>query len=430
MSKKSRISESHSIADMLKLIEAAGSMESLYRSIPFLQRVFPGFKGTADKLAELKVQAKDMLVPDRFNDLFSSVGWIAYESMNLQTMKDAITVCESEGLETAEVFLAEFYDSETLKRGIQWFNGHPEFRKRIRLAELARDDYLQGRYHACVPLILSLLDGLVSDVSKHVGFFAENADLTAWDCIAAHESGLQKLASLMTKGRNKTSEQTVSVPYRHGILHGRELAFDNRLVAAKSWGALFAARDWAVAISEGKKVQPNPPDEPTWGELFASVRKTQEFKRKIDEWGPRTASDLEHLPHIGAAEALPGGSPERAVAEFVENWSNGRFGLLADALLYFTDTPKGKKAGLAKQDFGERRPNSFRVVGVEDQAASAARVLVLAVFDGTAGPVEIELSVRAIYQGENNTPLVRGDPNGRWRIVQNSFSSVLYRADL
>ncbi|MDF1691693.1 MAG: hypothetical protein P1U47_04945 [Zhongshania sp.] len=429
MGKKSRISENYSIAEMLQLIEAAGSIESLYRSIPLLQRVFPGFKGTADKLAELKEQAKDMLVPDRFNDLFSSVGWIAYESMNLQTMKDAITICEGGGLDAAEVFLAESYDSETLKWGIQWFNGHPEFRKRIRLAELARDDYLQGRYHACVPLILSLLDGLVTDVSKHVGFFAENADLTAWDCIAAHESGLQSLASLMTKGRKKTNEQSVSVPYRHGILHGRELAFDNRIVAAKSWAALFAARDWAIVISKGKK-EPNPPREPTWSELFASVRKNQEFKRQIDEWSPRAASELEHLPHSGALEALPEESPERAVAEFMDNWSNGRFGPIADALLYFTDTTKGKKAGLARQDFGERRPNSFRITGVEDQASSAAQVQVSAVFDGVAGSIEIELGVRAIYQGENNDPLVRGDPNGSWRIVQNSFSSVLYRADL
>jgi len=427
--KKSRISENHSIAEILQLIETAGSIESLYRSVPFLKLVFPGFKETAEKLAELQEQAKDMLVPDQFNDLFSSVGWIAYESMNLQIMKDAITIHEGDGLEAAEVFLAESYDSKNLKCGIQWFNGHPEFRKRIRLAELARDDYLQGRYHACVPLILSLLDGVVTDVSKHVGFFADNADLTAWDCIAAHESGLQTLASLMTKGRNKTNEQPVSVPYRHGILHGRELAFDNRIVAAKSWAALFAARDWAVAISEGKK-QPHPPQNPTWGELLASLQETQEFKRQIDEWSPRADSELEHLPHSGSPAKLPEGSPERAVAEFMENWSNGRFGPLAGALLYFTDTPMGKKAGLAKQDFGGRRPNSFRVVGVEDQAASAAQVSVLAEFDGRAGSVEIKFSVRAIYQGDNNDPLVRGDPKGSWQIVQNSFSSVLYRADL
>lgn len=429
MGNKKRIAENPSIAEMLHLIEAAGSVESLYRSIPLLQRVFPGFEGTSTKLAELREQAKDMLVPDRFNDLFAQSGWIAYESLSLRVMKHAIALCEKEGLEVAEQYLAISYDADTLKWGIQWFNGHPEFRKRIRLAELARDDYLEGRYHACIPLLLSLLDGLVSDVSKRVGFFAENAELTAWDCIAAHESGLQTLASLMTKGRNKTNEDAILVPYRHGILHGRELAFDNRIVAAKSWAALFAARDWAVAVSAGKREQ-DPPLQPTWKELFASIRKNQDVKRQLDEWRPRKDSELKHLPHSGGSDALPEGSPEQAVAEFMEHWCNGRFGPLADALLNFTDTPRGKKAGLARQDFGERRPKDFEILGVEDQAASAAQVSVAAVFQRDGEPIELEMRVRAIFQGENNDPLIRGDPKGSWRIAQNSFSSVLYGTEL
>lgn len=102
MGDKSRIAENHSIAEMLQHIEAAGSVESLYRSIPLLERIFPRFEETARNLAELKEQAKDMLVPDRFNDLFAQSGWIAYESMNLQVMKDAIAHCEVEGLEAAE----------------------------------------------------------------------------------------------------------------------------------------------------------------------------------------------------------------------------------------------------------------------------------------------------------------------------------------
>lgn len=425
---KKRIAENESIAEMLRLIQGVGSIESLYRAIPLLQRLFPRFEDTADKLAELKEQAKDLLVPDRFNDLFSTSGWISYESMNLKVMKEAIELCESQGLETAEIFLASSYDAETLKWGIQWFNGHPEFRKRIRLAELARDDYLEKRYHACVPLLLSLLDGLVTDVSNRVGFFAEKADLTAWDCIAAHESGLQALAALMTKGRNKTNEQSISIPYRHGILHGRELAFDNRIVAAKSWAALFAARDWAVAIAEGKKI-PSPTAKPTWKELLKSLRRHQEFKRLIDEWVPRNESMLHHLPHEGVSESLPENSPERAVAKFMENWSKGRYGLIADSLLYFTDTPKGKKAGLAREDFGTNVPKAFRVVSVQDQAAAASQVAVVAKFEGARGDVEVNLDVRAIYQDENGDPLSRIDPNGSWKIVQSSFSSVLYVSD-
>ena len=125
--------------------------------------------------------------------------------------------------------------------------------KRIRLAKLAQDDYLSGRYHACIPLLLSLLDGLVNDVSNHVGFFAANVDLTAWDCIAAHETGLKALAAILSESRKKTNEKSICVPYRHGILHGRELAFDNKVVAAKCWAAMFAARDWAAALDDGKK---------------------------------------------------------------------------------------------------------------------------------------------------------------------------------
>jgi hypothetical protein len=208
---------------------------------------------TFDDFSEIKKQAEILRVPDQFNDRFVSLGWIAYESMNMEVMQSAISIYDSDGKEAAELFLANSYDEQCLEWGIRWFNGSPEFRRRIRLAELAKEDYLAGRYHACIPLLLSMLDGLVNDVSKHVGFFAESTDMTAWDCIAAHESGLQALSSLMTKGRNKTNEDAISIPYRHGILHGRELAFDNKLVAAKTWAALFAARDWAVAITDGKK---------------------------------------------------------------------------------------------------------------------------------------------------------------------------------
>src|SRR5690606_29309178 len=172
----------------------------------------------------------------------------------------AIETFEAHGLEAAEDYLVSTYDADTLKWGILRFNGHDEFRKRMRLVELAKEDYLAGRYHACTPLLLSLMDGLANDVSRHVGLFADTADLTAWDCIAAHESGLQTLVALMTKGRNRTNEESISVPHRHGILHGRELAFDSRIVAAKTWAAFFTIRDWAGALAEGKKT-PTPKQE-------------------------------------------------------------------------------------------------------------------------------------------------------------------------
>ncbi|WP_213538985.1 hypothetical protein [Nitrosospira sp. NRS527] len=348
--------------------------------------------------------------------------------MSLEVMKQAIGTFEEKGLDAAEDYLASSYDADALKWGLLRFNGHPEFRKRIRLAELARDDYLADRYYACIPLLLSLLDGLVSDVSRHVGFFADNADLTAWDCIAAHESGLQTLAGLMTKGRNKTNEEPISVPYRHGILHGRELAFDNRIVAAKTWAALFAARDWAGALAEGKK-SPTPKQDSTWSEIFQSLRKNQETKRLLDAWKPRVPGDLAHLPCEDLLPLLPDNSPEHAVAEFMENWKQGRFGPLADALSHTYDMAMGKKAGEAKRDFGGQTVISFQIMDVEDSTPAFSTVTIKAAFSGENGVFEIELKVAAAYQDEKGFPMCRLGSDGKWKLIQNSFRSVIYGHD-
>ena len=425
MSKESKIADNPSAKEIIEQMNAFDSFEALYRLIPFSKKLFPKLDSVFSDFSKLKEQANILLVPDQFNETFSSHGWIAYESMNFDVMKTGIHLHSSEGLERAEEYLADSYDEETLKWGILRFNGNRDFKKRIRLAELAKEDYLSGRYHACVPLLLSLLDGLVNDVSKHVGFFAENVDLTAWDCIAAHETGLQTLASILTKGRNKTNEDSISIPYRNGILHGRELAFDNKVVAAKCWAALFAARDWAGALDDGKK-EPKPKEEVSWKQLFKQISETNLMKKSIEEWQPRISENIPYLPFEGEISNLPEDTPEHAVGAFLDHWCNKRFGPIADALLYFTDTSKGKRAGMARQDFGKHVPVSFKILAVDDQAAAVTHVIAELHFEVDGQMKFKEVSVRAIYQDLENNPSVRSILGGHWRIVQNSFTDIIY----
>jgi hypothetical protein len=429
MGKKSKIANNPSTKDILEQINAFDGFDALYRAIPFLGKIFPKLDGIFSDFSKLKDQASILLIPDQFNEIFSQHGWIAYESMNLDVMREAINLYENDGLLKAEEYLANYYDEETLKWGITRFNGHGEFRRRIRLVDLAKEDYLSGRYHGCIPLLLSLLDGIVNDVSKHVGFFAENVDLTAWDCIAGHETGLPTLASILTKGRNKTNEDPITIPYRNGILHGRELAFDNKIVAAKCWGALFAVRDWAKALDEGKK-EPKPKEELSWEKLFSAMVETSRRKKAIEEWKPRTGSEVPYLPFVGNPIDLPMNTPERAVGEFIDHWCKKRYGLIADALLYFTDTPKGKKAGMAKDDFGKHVPSSFKILSVVDQSAAVSHVEIEIYFEVENKTIAKEVSVRAIYQDEENNPSVRSQPGGYWKIVQNSFTEVIYAISL
>ncbi len=72
--------------------------------------------------------------------------------------------------------------------------------------------------------------------------------------------GLPDLVKLMALPRRHTTAGRIDVPYRHGILHGLDLGYGNRLVAAKAWAALFSLRDWAIKYERGE-TQP-PPVEP------------------------------------------------------------------------------------------------------------------------------------------------------------------------
>ncbi|MDT3297419.1 hypothetical protein Q4Q57_20030 [Shewanella sp. SP2S2-6] len=429
MSKSKKIIDNPTSAELLKQFAAFDNLEALYRVYPFARKIFPNMEDAFNEFNKVKNQAKILELPDQFNERFANLGWIAYESINMEMMQKAIDIYDTDGKDAAEKYIADSYDEEKLKWGILQFNGNREFKKRIRLIELVREDYLAGRYHACIPLLLSLLDGLVNDVSKHVGFFAENVDLTAWDCIAAHESGLQTLASILTKGRNKTNEDAISIPYRNGILHGRELAFDNKIVAAKCWGALFAARDWAGALDDGKK-EPIPKEEVSWKQIFKQISDTNLMNKSIDEWKPRISEDIPYLPFGGDISNLPENTPERAVAAFLDHWCNKRFGLIVDSLLYLTDTPKGKKAGMAKHDFGKYVPVSYKVLSIDDQAAAITHVIAELRFEVDGQEKFKEASVRAIYQDLENNPSVRSIPGGHWRIVQNSLTDIIYASSL
>ena len=82
------------------------------------------------------------------------------------------------------------------------------------------------------------------------------------------------LAKILGNGRKKTTTEALSLPYRNGILHGRDLGYDNKMVAAKSWAALFAVREWAYKVEQKEVNAPPEQPAPTWrdiSELFQTI---------------------------------------------------------------------------------------------------------------------------------------------------------------
>lgn len=414
----SKISDNPTPKKIKIQVKGLKTIYKIYKFLPFKKKLFPSLEEAFNEFNQVEKEIYILDLPDEFNNLFAKNGWIAYDSLNPKILEKAISLYKEKGLTFSENYLSDIYDDKLLKDGIFRLSRNIHFKKRIRLIELLKKDYLEERYHACIPLLLSLIDGLVNDISKHVGFFAENVDLTAWDCISGHESGLPLLSEILRKSRKKTNDELIYIPYRNGILHGKELSFDNKIVAAKCWAILFAVFDWCDSL-DNEKIES---ESISWKKLYEDIKKNNHTNKLLNDWEPRKDIDVVDL--------IEKNTPENTVYEFLNNWTNKRYGLLSERLIDFSNLPSKKKAGIVRNEFGKFIPSSFKLNNATDEAFSVTHIKVDLFFTLDKKNIKKELTIRVIYEDINGNPLSRSDEKGYWKIVKNSLSDVIYAHSL
>lgn len=188
-------------------------------------------------------------LPDRFNELLGTHGWVTFEDMDVEVAREAVLLAKAGDLDGAEDLLVRHFDAERLRGGVERLCKEvPPFEARASLLLAAVEDHREGRYHASVPVALAQLDGIARDLTGK-DFFVESkkaAHLIVRDSIIGHRSGLSALARVMSRQRPQTSSTEIDVPHRHGIMHGRDLAYANEKVSSKSLVALLALGSWVV----------------------------------------------------------------------------------------------------------------------------------------------------------------------------------------
>jgi hypothetical protein len=289
------------------------------------------------KAAELARQVNQMTaIPDKFNDIFSEIGWIFIESMELETAETAINLAEKEGIEKADQFLVDYFSPDWVEAHINWLKYINGFQPRFGLAEKALEDYKAGRHYASTLVTLALIDGWVSELNivdfRRQGFFTEKSEVVAWDSIAAHPKGLMKLKNVFSKPRLMTRSEEITIPYRHGIMHGMDLGYDNKYVAAKCWAALFAVREWAIKATKGELKPPElePQEERTLWESIETYIRIRDETERLKQWQPRQITVGETVPVSGEATDFPSGTPEQKMVEFLNYWQKNNYGYMAD----------------------------------------------------------------------------------------------------
>lgn len=356
--------------------------------------------------------------PTRFNNLFAERGWIIYDLMNLEVAKAAIEKAEADDIDGAEAVLVDYHDTETVRWKLRTMAGIEAFRPRMRLAEKAFDDYCNERYHACIPVALALLDGLVNELhEKRQGFFAEDVNLEAWDSIAAHSKGLNVLAQIFKKGRRKTTTEPITIPYRHGIMHGMDLGYDNRMVAAKTWAALFAARDWAAKAEQGLLTA--PPEEPkkAWGEIIQQILENAEDKERLKAWSPRSVQPGVDVPTSGDPDSFESGTPERRLVEYLTYWKARNYGYMARCLAFSRNTPVSQLAGGLREKYKAKHLKAFEFTEIKDIAAAISEIQTKLVYEEGGKEKEGVVNFRMVYEDLSELPAARGKPGGTWFVV-------------
>jgi len=220
---------------------------------------------------------------ERFYLLLGPRNWVVHDSMKPEAIEEILA--NNPTPEEAEARLVAYYqDPEIMKWLLNFLNRVKPMRCRFNLIEKVSIDYLARRYHAVVPILIAQMDGLVNDIdsSKRKGLHARDPNsMIAWDSVTAHHMGLSHALKPFHESFRKTMTESVTEVYRHGILHGNIVSYDNEIVATKAWNLLFAVADWAYI-----ELHPPKPQESglSWEEVLERLSEGRRQRAIAEEY--------------------------------------------------------------------------------------------------------------------------------------------------
>ncbi|MCI1640292.1 MAG: hypothetical protein LKI42_03330 [Bacteroidales bacterium] len=428
-----KISDNESYINLRKDIQGFEAFSKLYKFLKLFGFKNNGLEEVLKKIPEFKNQIKLLSeAPDLFNKYYAKKGWIAYELMNSDLMNKCISLAKENKIGEGEQNLIEYYKSEDLHWLIAGLKNIEAFKIRYLLLLKTYNDFKEERYYSCIPLLLMIIDGATDDIRKeNKGFFAAGVNLTAWDSISGHESGLQYIAQIFSKSRKKTTTEKITIPYRNGILHGKDLGYDNIIVAAKLWSTLFAVGSWAKIIIDGKDVAPPPKKELSFKESIVELtkylndyRNWQEEKKirdkELQEWEPRNFKNVD-LCNLKSIK----NTPENELDIFFQYVYDKKYGLIANQLDPFSrgKKTKNKIAGEVREKFEDIKVLNYKIVSINDDAPAITeiRTNVIALTNNII--MTKPMKFRMIYQDIDGNPLPRSNNKGKWYLLEICLSN-------
>lgn len=349
-------------------------------------------------------QCDTILELTRFNDVFASRGWILHGWLDTPLAKQALEAAEEDRWEEADQKLIAAYSPDHVRLHLTRLGVSRCFERRKRLALLALEDYEAGRYHACIPVTLALLDGMGQELTG-LGFLRQGVRFAKTGSFLEIGPGVTGLIRRMTESRGRVRTEPLDFPYRHGILHGTDLGYDTELAAAKAWGALLAVGSYAVQIEN-----PPPPKDPPKGlldtlkDFSATQARVANVQQHCASWAPREDLLAEGPPQPG--------TPEEAASMVLEFWTQKNYGKMAGLLEASRRATVRALAGQIRSNLECPPPDSFAISEIEDVAPATSTVTLTAKWQGSE---DYSMPLRLHYYVEDEVA-PRSIEGGHWLV--------------
>lgn len=219
---------------------------------------------TVDRMIDLLTEEEERLtVAASAIEEFAGKGWAPSSGMPVNVYRDALSVLHdgAEWDHVEAVLHQGWTDSGTLDHLASKLRvlgaGDDELRsfanQRASLVGKAWQHHCHGAYEASIPIVLAQIDGITHDATTTTeepsgrSFFSlsreRQADVIDDETLAGHNEALPVVRKWFSSKYPLT--ESAGTANRHGVLHGRELAYDTAANSTKVFVLLLAVWEWA-----------------------------------------------------------------------------------------------------------------------------------------------------------------------------------------
>ena len=358
-------------------------------------------------------------LPSSFNDVFLEFGWLLSESTNVKTAQKALELHRIGSPLEAEALLAADYAGNRLDIMVRQWCHLKEFEIRWDHLHEACALTHEGRYLAATPLLLIIADGVGTDAFKR-SIFAEGVDLEELDSFAGQPDALPRLVKNMCRVRRKTNSEDLHFPYRNGIIHGRDLGYNNQLVNAKCWSFLGNIADVISVRNDGQASEPE--SEPPLRDVFKKVAQNRTFRQRMEKWVKRSVIEKRICVSSDERFSMTANEPEAALGVFLLAWKAKNYGRMAQMTLYNHELPINQRAGEIREFMQEVTLMDASIIRVEDKAPAATEVAAELIFRDRDQDYTKVFVFKMFCCDDTGQTAIRGDDSAQWRVNRNYLS--------